>query len=117
MMPPTHWLSQFATSSRRRFEPELAPEPVAADHSRKRVRLDEALVARGLVQTRSRAQATSLAGDALVNGLLQRRAGTRVSDNDELSLRKPPRFVSRGGEKLEHALESFPARRARPHGC
>jgi 23S rRNA (cytidine1920-2'-O)/16S rRNA (cytidine1409-2'-O)-methyltransferase len=48
-----------------------------------------------------------LAGDVLVNGVPNLRAGASVKDNDELSLKARPRFVSRGGEKLDHALTEF----------
>ena len=48
-----------------------------------------------------------MAGDVLVNGAVVMRAGARVSEHDELVLKSPPRFVSRGGEKLEHALATF----------
>jgi 23S rRNA (cytidine1920-2'-O)/16S rRNA (cytidine1409-2'-O)-methyltransferase len=87
----------------------LVPEraaPRAAVH-RERLRLDEALVARGLVETRSRARALILANDVLVNGVPVSRAGAPVRAADELALKAPPRFVSRGGEKLDHALTAF----------
>jgi 23S rRNA (cytidine1920-2'-O)/16S rRNA (cytidine1409-2'-O)-methyltransferase len=64
-------------------------------------------VERGLAENRSRARALILAGDALVNGVAVTRAGARVNAGDDIALRRPPRFVSRGGEKLEHALEVF----------
>jgi 23S rRNA (cytidine1920-2'-O)/16S rRNA (cytidine1409-2'-O)-methyltransferase len=72
-----------------------------------RNRLDEALVERGLAESRSRARALIMAGDVLVNGLTVTRAGSRVGALDELIVKSPPRFVSRGGEKLEHALTRF----------
>jgi len=72
-----------------------------------RTRLDEDLVARGLVESRSRAQALIMAGDVLVNGAPVTRAGTPVKPADLVSLRARPRFVSRGGEKLAHALDAF----------
>ena len=71
------------------------------------MRLDEAVVARGLAESRSRAKALILAGDVLVKGSPVVRAGVAVRGEDELSLRKPPRFVSRGGSKVEHALDVF----------
>jgi len=74
---------------------------------RDRRRLDEALVERGLVENRSRAQALIMAADVLVNGSPVTRAGATVRTGDELSLKAPPRFVSRGGEKLDHALTAF----------
>lgn len=70
-------------------------------------RLDLALVERGLIETRSRAKAFILAGDVLVNELKQTRAGHLVGPNDTVALRQKPRFVSRGGEKLDHALNAF----------
>lgn len=70
-------------------------------------RLDNALVDRGLAETRSKAQALVLAGTVLVGGHVVTRAGHRVTSTDEILLRQGPRFVSRGGEKLEHALNAF----------
>lgn len=72
-----------------------------------KTRLDQHLVEIGLVETRSRARAMILAGDVLVNGQKETRAGHQVTDKDEVALRQKPRFVSRGGEKLDHALASF----------
>jgi 23S rRNA (cytidine1920-2'-O)/16S rRNA (cytidine1409-2'-O)-methyltransferase len=72
-----------------------------------RRRLDDDLVDRGLAPTRARARALILAGDVLVNGQPGRRAGQPVGRTDEVALMARPRFVSRGGEKLAHALERF----------
>ncbi len=72
-----------------------------------RQRLDECLVSRGLLDSRSKAKAYILAGDVMLNGIAARRAGALVSADDELDLRRKPRFVSRGGDKLDMALESF----------
>ncbi len=60
-----------------------------------------------MVESRSRAQALIMAGDVLVNGLPASRAGTPVKAGDAVTIRARPRFVSRGGEKLAHALEAF----------
>jgi 23S rRNA (cytidine1920-2'-O)/16S rRNA (cytidine1409-2'-O)-methyltransferase len=73
----------------------------------RRSRLDDALVDRGLAETRSKARALILANDVLVNGEPVSKAGAVVREGDELSLKSPPRFVSRGGEKLDHALDTF----------
>jgi 23S rRNA (cytidine1920-2'-O)/16S rRNA (cytidine1409-2'-O)-methyltransferase len=70
-------------------------------------RLDQHLVDAGLATTRSQAKALIMAGDVLVNGQRETRAGHPVSERDEVSLRQKPRFVSRGGEKLDHAIEVF----------
>jgi 23S rRNA (cytidine1920-2'-O)/16S rRNA (cytidine1409-2'-O)-methyltransferase len=75
--------------------------------ARERRRLDEALVERGLAENRSRARALIMAADVLVNGVTVTRAGAIVQAGDNISLKAPPRFVSRGGEKLEHALSVF----------
>jgi 23S rRNA (cytidine1920-2'-O)/16S rRNA (cytidine1409-2'-O)-methyltransferase len=63
-------------------------------------RLDVLLVERGLAESRSQAQALVLAGH--VPGYAK--PGTQVDDSAELEVERPPRFVSRGGEKLDHAL-------------
>ena len=64
-------------------------------------RLDVLLVERGLADSRSQAQALVMAGR--VPGF--NKAGQQVDDAVELELTQPPRFVSRGGEKLDHALD------------
>jgi 23S rRNA (cytidine1920-2'-O)/16S rRNA (cytidine1409-2'-O)-methyltransferase len=71
------------------------------------MRLDVVLVERGLAETRSKAQALVLAGSVMVSGEVATRAGQRVSQHATIALREKPRFVSRGGEKLAHALEAF----------
>jgi 23S rRNA (cytidine1920-2'-O)/16S rRNA (cytidine1409-2'-O)-methyltransferase len=48
-----------------------------------------------------------LAGDVLVNGMAVMHAGSMVRREDRIELKARPRFVSRGGEKLDHALNSF----------
>src|SRR5262245_53870859 len=69
-------------------------------------RLDLLLVERGLAETRAQAQALVLAGR--VSG--HAKAGEQVDEDVELVVAAPPRYVSRGGEKLEHALEAFDVR-------
>ncbi len=71
-------------------------------------RLDQLLVDRGLVGSRERARALILAGDVLVDGHPLTKAGTPVDPEVELTLRRPDHpYVSRGGLKLAHALETF----------
>jgi 23S rRNA (cytidine1920-2'-O)/16S rRNA (cytidine1409-2'-O)-methyltransferase len=48
-----------------------------------------------------------MAADVFVNGVTVTRAGATVHNSDEISLRAVPKFVSRGGEKLDHALSEF----------
>lgn len=74
-----------------------------------RFRLDQLLVARGLAETRTRAQALILEGHVRVNGQTETKAGRALPEEAVLSVDEPPRFVSRGGFKLEGAFESFPA--------
>jgi 23S rRNA (cytidine1920-2'-O)/16S rRNA (cytidine1409-2'-O)-methyltransferase len=64
-------------------------------------------VERGLVENRSRARALIMAADVLVNGAAVTQAGASVHSSDDISLKAPPRFVSRGGEKLDRALSEF----------
>jgi 23S rRNA (cytidine1920-2'-O)/16S rRNA (cytidine1409-2'-O)-methyltransferase len=66
-------------------------------------RLDVLLVERGLAESRAQAQALILAG--LVPG--HSKAGEQVDEAAELGVERGPRFVSRGGEKLDHALDAF----------
>ena len=61
------------------------------------------LVERGLAESRAQAQALVLAGR--VPGF--EKAGQQVDESADLSVTQPPRFVSRGGEKLDHALGAF----------
>jgi len=70
-------------------------------------RLDHTLVERALADTRSRAKALIMAGDVLVNDQRETRAGRSIGTEDTVTLRQKPRFVSRGGEKLDHALNAF----------
>jgi 23S rRNA (cytidine1920-2'-O)/16S rRNA (cytidine1409-2'-O)-methyltransferase len=66
-------------------------------------RLDVLLVERGLAESRAQAQALVLAGR--VRG--HEKAGEQLPDDAELDVEPGPRFVSRGGEKLAHALGAF----------
>jgi len=67
-------------------------------------RLDIALVERGLAESRARAQALVLEGKVRVDGQTERKASRTVADEASVEVESPPRFVSRGGEKLEGAF-------------
>jgi len=71
------------------------------------IRLDQALVERGLCESRERAKRAILAGQVRVNSQTARKASDSVKAGDEISLDAPEKFVSRGGHKLEHALKHF----------
>ena len=66
-------------------------------------RLDVLLVERGLAESRAQAQALVMAG--LVPG--HAKAGEQVDESAELTVTAPPPYVSRGGEKLAHALDAL----------
>jgi 23S rRNA (cytidine1920-2'-O)/16S rRNA (cytidine1409-2'-O)-methyltransferase len=72
-----------------------------------RVRLDVMLAERGLAESREKAQALVLAGDVTVDGVPARKPGQQVSAEVELKVRNRPAHVSRGGLKLEAAIDSF----------
>ena len=71
-------------------------------------RLDSALVERGLVASRMVAQSLVMEGKVRVNGQVAVKSATAVSAEDRIEVEAPPRFVSRGGEKLEGAFAAFP---------
>jgi 23S rRNA (cytidine1920-2'-O)/16S rRNA (cytidine1409-2'-O)-methyltransferase len=74
-------------------------------------RLDQLLVERGLVPSRSRAQAMLLAGQVRVGhgdaARRDRRPGEQVATDIEIELESRPQYVSRGGQKLAGALDAF----------
>jgi 23S rRNA (cytidine1920-2'-O)/16S rRNA (cytidine1409-2'-O)-methyltransferase len=73
-----------------------------------KVRIDKLLVERGLVPSRERAQALVLAGRVLVNEQKIEKAGAGVEQDAEIRLLgEDPKYVGRGGLKLEAALEKW----------
>jgi 23S rRNA (cytidine1920-2'-O)/16S rRNA (cytidine1409-2'-O)-methyltransferase len=72
-------------------------------------RLDSLLVERGLIQTRSKAAASVLAGEVRLGPGRERAAkpGMLVAEGIEVEVARGPRYVSRGGLKLERALACF----------
>jgi 23S rRNA (cytidine1920-2'-O)/16S rRNA (cytidine1409-2'-O)-methyltransferase len=69
--------------------------------------LDQALVERGLCDSREKAKRAVIAGQVLVNQQVARKPADPVRPDDLIQLVLPDKFVSRGGQKLEHALEHF----------
>ena len=67
------------------------------------MRLDQLLVERGLAPSREKARALVLAGQVLVNGQKVDKAGHAVADGSNVELIESPRYVGRGGLKLEAA--------------
>jgi 23S rRNA (cytidine1920-2'-O)/16S rRNA (cytidine1409-2'-O)-methyltransferase len=74
----------------------------------KKERVDVLLVDRGLVESRSMAQRLIMAGQVRADGQRVHKASQRFGDEVELGVTQLPRYVSRGGEKLEAALKAFP---------
>ncbi|HSU31197.1 MAG TPA: TlyA family RNA methyltransferase [Bryobacteraceae bacterium] len=74
---------------------------------RNKQRLDLMLVERQLVESREKAQALILAGKVTVDGQKWDKPGRAVSSEAHISIEQPLKYVSRGGLKLEKALEHF----------
>ena len=70
-------------------------------------RLDEILVARGLAESRTQAKALIMSGRVFRGTERLEKPGREFAEDCEISLERPPRFVSRGGEKLAAALERY----------
>jgi 23S rRNA (cytidine1920-2'-O)/16S rRNA (cytidine1409-2'-O)-methyltransferase len=70
-------------------------------------RIDTLLVARGFFSSREKAQRAIMAGEVRVGERLIDKAGTRVPVAAEIAVQSAPRYVGRGGLKLEAALRHF----------
>jgi 23S rRNA (cytidine1920-2'-O)/16S rRNA (cytidine1409-2'-O)-methyltransferase len=70
-------------------------------------RVDQALVDRGLCESREKAKRAVMAGQVLVNGQPARKPSDGILSDDVLTLAAIDQFVSRGGHKLAHALQFF----------
>jgi 23S rRNA (cytidine1920-2'-O)/16S rRNA (cytidine1409-2'-O)-methyltransferase len=77
--------------------------------STKKVRADVLLVERGLAESRSKAQGMIMAGQVWLGETRIDKAGTPLLRSAELRMDELPRFVSRGGDKLDHAIATFSA--------
>lgn len=72
-----------------------------------KIRLDVLLMERGQAESRAKAQALIMAGQVRVNDQVTLKPATAVDPKSTLTVDHGPRFVSRGGEKLDAALEAF----------
>jgi len=72
-------------------------------------RLDTLLVRAGLAESKELAQRLILAGEVRVAGQVATKAGHKFPEDSVLEVASRPRFVSRGGDKLEGAFAAFPA--------
>ena len=73
----------------------------------RRTRADQLVVEHGFAPSREQARALILAGEISIDGRLVEKAGQMLSSDARLTIRERPRFVGRGGEKLEGALTAF----------
>jgi 23S rRNA (cytidine1920-2'-O)/16S rRNA (cytidine1409-2'-O)-methyltransferase len=73
-----------------------------------KVRLDVLLAERELAPSREAARRMIMAGEVRIDGELRDKPGIRVPHDARIEVRQAPRFVSRGGEKLAAALDTFP---------
>ena len=73
-------------------------------------RLDVLVVSRGLCDSREQAQRLILAGEVTVRGQAITKPGTKIDDSLTVTVKTKPKYVSRGGLKLEGALAAFPVR-------
>ena len=72
-----------------------------------KVRADLLLVRQGLADSRERAQKLIMAGRAAVGTMTLVKPATLIDDSETIAVAEPERYVSRGGEKLEAAIEAF----------
>lgn len=72
-----------------------------------KIRLDVLLLERGLAESRAKAQALIMAGQVRVNDQVTLKPATAIDPKSTLTVDTGPRYVSRGGEKLEGALTTF----------
>jgi len=72
-----------------------------------KLRIDVLLTDRGLAPSREKARSMLMAGEVLANGVVVTKPGALVPADADVTIKSKPRFVSRGGEKLDWALKVF----------
>ena len=70
-------------------------------------RIDQLLVARGLCESREKAQRAIMAGEVTVGGRVVDKPGTQIAVDAEVAVKAADRYVGRGGHKLDGALREF----------
>ncbi|MBI4698605.1 MAG: TlyA family rRNA (cytidine-2'-O)-methyltransferase, partial [Nitrospirae bacterium] len=73
----------------------------------KKIRIDLLLLNRGLAESREKAKALILEGVVLVKGIVVDKAGALVDPEDAVSVENKMPYVSRGGLKLKHGIDTF----------
>src|SRR5437868_1078813 len=87
--------------------PSMETKSHPQKRSDKKLRLDQALVARGFFVTREQAQRAIMAGDVKIGTRLAAKASETVTPQTDLTVAAPPKYVGRGGLKLEGAPGAF----------
>jgi 23S rRNA (cytidine1920-2'-O)/16S rRNA (cytidine1409-2'-O)-methyltransferase len=82
--------------------------PARATPKRRKLRIDQLLVERNLVDSRAAAQSLILAGKVLVEEVPASKPGQLVGEEQKIRVVEGLKYVSRGGLKLEAALDAFP---------
>jgi len=72
-----------------------------------KVRLDQLLVLKNLVESREKAKALIMSGNVIVNGIVIDKPGKLIDINSDIKIKEKLKYVSRGGYKLETALNYF----------
>lgn len=72
-----------------------------------RIRIDELLAKLGHAESRSRAQRMVMAGSVRINGVVAHKSSVLASETDTIEVEQPPRFVSRGGDKLANGIDDL----------
>ena len=75
------------------------------------------MIERGLCDSRTRAQALLMEGKVRVKGQVERKPSRMVDDTVDVEVASPPKFVSRGGEKMEGAFNCLPSLSAKGKTC
>lgn len=71
------------------------------------IRIDQLLVERSLIESSEKAQTLIIAGEVEVNGETVNKPSRKFETSVEIRIKELPRYVSRGGLKLEHAIKFF----------
>lgn len=72
-----------------------------------KIRLDIIIHERGYAESRAKAQAMIMAGEVLIDGQIADKAGMKIAEDANITVRSKRRYVSRGGDKLAGALTDF----------
>jgi 23S rRNA (cytidine1920-2'-O)/16S rRNA (cytidine1409-2'-O)-methyltransferase len=85
-----------------------ANNPLDKTNSKNKTRLDQLLLKKGLAESRQKAKAMIMAGEVMVDGVRQDKPGHTFYESSEITLKTAPiPYVSRGGLKLEAAINNF----------